>query len=420
MSNLDERIAELQVELASLQEQRRQQMQRYGSEVEEAETGCFTVITPDELNLTALPELARAILDALPVQIFIKEAASHPQKGRRYTYLNKKVRKILGWSREKAKSAYDSEAFAGGVNNLEWLTMFTGETETIESRKARLRELSWTTETEKGESWRLNKVLEVPILANGLQNPIGFCAIAQDIEFNMFAGTHTQLRKVFRHEYSNLTASVLSHVEDVEEIIRLSQQGDNSPSRLPEALESLNAVKGRLLIAARAADVLYLAVGNIDRNSYDTVDKVIDEIGQLYQPAPFRVSVTVTDSVRSARIWKPKAIKGVLVELIRNAEKHYDPSVSNKEIPISARLDGGVVVWEVSNRCRQLNGGLDFESSAGSGQLVETRERFGAKIIRDILKRAYGVEASDMIEFPQAPTPDGWIRVKLRCKEEEK
>ena len=415
MSDLDERIAELQAELAFLQEKRRQRMHEYGSDVAQAEADCFAVITQDELNLAALPELARSILDALPAQIFIKEAAFDPQSGRRYTYINRTARDILGWTEEKAKSVFDSEAFAGGTDNPEWKKMFEGETETLKSRRSSRRELSWTANTEHGEAWRLNRVTEIPILMSGIEDPIGFCAIAQDIEFQLFAATHTQLRKIFRHEYGNLAASVLRHVKDAERVIKRTKKESLSTSPegsdtsyLDKVLESLRAVEGYLLAAANVADTLYLAVGHIDQNSVSTVGKVASEVSQLFELAPFKVTVTFDDSIRSARILKPEAIKGLLVQLIGNAKKHYDESIDDVEIPVVARREGGKVCWVVSNRCQRLEGKLEFEPSV-------TREHFGAKIMGDVIKRAYGVKPGDMIEFPPAPTADGWIHVKLRC-----
>jgi hypothetical protein len=126
--------------------------------------------------------------------------------------------------------------------------------------------------------------------------------------------------------------------------------------------------------------------------------------------------VKIDDATRFARLRKPEAVKGLLVELIGNAEKHYDESANEIEIPVIASFTDGSVVWEVSNQCGQLRGSLDFETSSASESSGEKRERFGARIIGDIIKRAYGADPSDMIEFPTALTDDGWVNVKLRCQ----
>lgn len=415
MSDLDDRIAELQAQLAHLQEERRTRMQRYGSEFRQEKTDYFSVITSEELSLAALPELARLILDALPVQVFIKQAAPE-ENGRRYTYINQRARAILGWSEDKAKSAYDSEAFAGGTNSPEWQKMFTGETETLQSRRARRRELSWTASTKHGEAWRLNRVTEIPILITGFEDPIGFCAIAEDIEFQLFSATHSQLRRIFRHEYGNLSASVLRYVKSAQRQIRRIQQPGSVSNNLDAVLEDLQKIEGLLLVAANMADALYMAVGHIDEHSESTVERVAEEINYLFERAPFKVMVKIDDATRFARLRKPEAVKGLLVELIGNAEKHYDESANEIEIPVIASFTDGNVVWEVSNRCGQLKGSLDFGTSLTSESSGETRERFGARIIGDIIKRAYGADPSDMIEFPTALTDDGWVNVKLRCQ----
>lgn len=137
----------------------------------------------------------------------------------------------------------------------------------------------------------------------------------------------------------------------------------------------------------------------------------------MYEDAPFELSISVADDVRVTRIRAPEAVKGILVELIRNAVKHYDQAFSNITVPVSVKFVGREVIWRVSNRCSTLTGHLDFTSN-GSGD-HSARECFGATVIRDIVLRAYRVNRpEEMVRFPSNPS-DGWVHVDLVCLVEE-
>ena len=419
MVTVEQRIAQLKRELSLLEEERARTQSAADSSpsgvFEKADSGCFSIISEEELALVDLSPLAKCILDALPVQVFIKHAVPGAH-GRRYAYLNQTARSIVAWSAKEVPLKYDSDAFAGGVTSSEWQAVLKGEGETLQARTPQRRQRNWTVQTEFGEEWRRNIVDEIPIMSPGNDGPVGLCAIAQDIGFQTFMGTHSQLRKVFRHEYSNLAASILKYTERVRRALESADPGA-SPKDLRGIAGNLLIAKKYLLMSARVADALYVAVRNLDPRELGTAEAVLRNLEDIHKDAPFQLVVDPDNVVRLTTFRAPSAITGILVELIRNAVKHSDSDVEPVEVGLAVRRVGPDIVWRISNRCTKLDGRLDFGCPDRSTE--PTSEHFGAQIIGDIVLRAFGIDDPEQIVHFPALTVEGWVHVEVACPAQE-
>ena len=432
MNDLDKRIAELEAELFNLRAERRKQPDKAKARNEKANKEGFVVIGKNELSLDCIPGLAQDILDELPVQIFIKIAEPDPERGRKYLYMNKTARDVLGWNEEEVLlKKFDTHAFVNGKENPEWRRMFDGETETLKSGRITKRERSWTAKNEEhGEVWRINRVDEIPIFSLNATDPIALCALAEDIHFKEFILTQRQLRRVFRHEYFNYKRSIKSYINIAERNIKKIFSENDSSVFVGNARTLLKLAKSEIDIAADTADVIYEAFARISgekcEEKYGTVGDIVEGINKIYEPSPYNVYIDVPEDVQSLSVRKSEVIKGVLIELIRNAIKHTDRDVNDKnsfvidiEIPIKVKQDSGVLVWEVSNKRQELNGRLEFSDPLDIRKRDFKKDRFGGELIGDLIYRAYGLRAKELIEFPTEPTADGWVVVKLECRGEE-
>ncbi len=365
---------------------------------------CFEADSIEGLALNELPSVAEQILEALPIQIFVKDSTPDESLGRKYRYLNKAARQILEWGLDEVTERFDSEAFAEGNQSQEWREMFEGETETIESLCPATKELSWTAKASGREVWRINRVLEFPIVKRGTKKAIGFCSIAQDIEFKAFSEIHSELHRILRHEYGNLTASVLAEVERASMILSEGPNTGVADSASRSIATILEAVEGRLEVAARSADFIYQAVANVDNVAVVSVGSIVDELQELFEVAPYNAKFSAGSKVRETRIKKGAVIRGIISELVKNAEKHLTRE-NGGQILVEIVADGDSLICKVMNRCDELKGRMCF----GYEEEGNATERFGSKIISSIVKRAFGhQEISEMLKFSHE---DGWVCV---------
>lgn len=378
---------------------------------------CFFVDAADETELHDVPALARDILDRLPVQIFIKNAAPTKGRGRPYRYLNKIVRTITKWTKPAA-AYHDDEAFVDGVTDPLWKKMFKGETETIRSRQSAKRRLEWAHRTQDGVVWRINTVDEIPIVLRSTQEVIAFCALAQDIDFKAFGEAHRQLRAIMNHEYGNLANEVRGDVDTAIDLIEDVGTGAKRTDTLSETTELLVRARSRLLIARKVADAMFQAMYCARNDSVSgVVGKVVADLdAQVFTPRLWRLTSTVEPGVEDCRLHKPDAIKAVLIQLIQNAEKHTDGPLSAKEITLRVRRRASHIVWEIGNHCPNMKRVLEFERCLTTA--AEVVGGFGAQVIRDILCHCLEIDdPNDAIRFPDKPDADGWVRVEFLTEE---
>ncbi len=209
---LDEQIRVLESQLAQLRLERRT---RFGSQKDWEMGDPFLVHSADEFTLDALPDLARAILDALPVSVFIKHADVSQNLGRRFTYVNAPARHMMPdgpWTELEVRDKHDSKAFPEGFNSVEYQNMLDQETETLNGKVSRRTTLTWK---HKEGRYRNTITFEIPIFRrgdNGVEaNPVGFCAIAQEELPKQIPIVQSWLHRVFLHEFRGINACATAH-----------------------------------------------------------------------------------------------------------------------------------------------------------------------------------------------------------------
>lgn len=381
----------------------------------------FLVNDEDDLALDAMPDLVRQILDALPVSVFVKVSQITPDKGRRFTYLNKLARDRKEWKAAEIPERYDSEAFFNEWNSPLYHTMLLQETDTLNLKKSRYMQLEW----QPGEDfWRRSKTLEVPIFRRGEVddgNPIGFCAIAEEVEFKMFPFIHSWLRRVFNHEYRNMTFGIKAEIEsaidflsDLETIgpAPVRSNGGLSAGTPQEAIQGLRNAMKLLTLHGRSYEELYDAFSPKPPADIRTVGEVIESIKKVFEIAPFELAITIDEGVREVQLKRWNVIKGVLLVLIGNAVKHADKGASPKA-HLKAYMETGKAVLVVRNRCKAPSGRLSLRTFEDRAQSDPSAKNLSGTIIGELLSRAYpSLVWRDMVK---EIADSGWVQYGLYC-----
>jgi hypothetical protein len=331
----------------------------------------------------------------------------------------------VGWGSElDVSSRFDSEAVAGGYESAEYQAMCAQESTTLRDWGSRWTRLEWSSAWAEG-GWRRNQTLEISIV-DGEGAPIGFCAVAEDIEFKLLPALHSWLRKVFQHEYNNASTQVVGLVFRAEEILNqhTSTTGGAETTEpthsIGIALQHLESIKRRVLLSSRVATALIDAFANIHSKSRKALRKVEGELQEIYKTPPFLFKISpISHELGFFLIRKPEAIVGVLVELISNAVKHSAGMDSETPIIVNVEQEKpGVIAWIVSNRAKGLTGNLKIEQIIDAIPIQRSSE-IGSAVISEILSRAFPSEdIVKMVIFPTSLDAQGLVHVRLRCSEE--
>lgn len=346
-----------------------------------------------KLSLEGLPRWIRHLLDLIPVQIFIKEAQLDPVRGRRYFYLNEQARAILRWTPEAVTGKCDSDAFEGGTSNPEWQDMVRLESETIRRGYGSEEELKWT--AQGNGAFRVNKAIQIPVLELGGESVVALCAVAQDFEFRSFQEANKLFARIMMHEYGNLCNSVAS-------LIELAQ-------RAPDRDTLLRYAVGRATCAKRQATAVFEALEHIDNGPTATVAELLGEVRAAFADVPLDLAICASDDAGQVFVRKPNVALSLLLELIRNAEKHTDDAHlrhHRAEVGLDVAVSGRTVKWTISNRCNVLKGHLRLATDG-------TASTFGGHILAELIERGYSVAPDKCVRFPSRPDKSGWVRVAL-------
>jgi PAS domain-containing protein len=204
--SIDDRIARLEKELAEARAGRQRPEWERPNPKSTNKGDPFFVTSEDDLYLRGIPDFIYTILEALPVSVFLK-FSEVKEGGRQFTYMNQKARSRLKWTAEEVSSHYDSEAFLDRWKNPLYKAMLDQETKTLGGDFSRYMPLEWQPPDQHG---RRSQTLEVPIFKGDKVSgePVGFCAIAEEVEAEVFPFIHSWLREVTSHEYGNMCKAV--------------------------------------------------------------------------------------------------------------------------------------------------------------------------------------------------------------------
>lgn len=436
---LDAEIAQLENKLASLRAKRRCQTTaltwKKPSKADEFGDP-FVISNEPELTLATLPDLAKSILDALPVQVFLKLARTdevegiisfdkantrkytHLDKGkaRKYTYLNQSAREPMHWDEEAVLRRYDCEAFPDTESGFAlYQKMQLQESDCLRDRVSRIRTVDWTPGP---GGWRRNETIEIPILkADG--TVIGFCAIGQDIIFRELPKQSQYFLKMFWHQYKNLSMSILSFIETARERIQAVRTNPDSALVCVEYISTrLTLIKTHLRIAEESSEIVYNGL----IPTYDPmlckgqVKEIAADVLRIYRDSPYSINFTLAEDAQQREIDQPQSIKTLLVMLTNNALKHSSHNGTERQFRLSCKVEGTGVVWEISNPCHELKDKLRY-SSSGSPDISDTRTRgFDGLMIGAIIGHVFPHRnPEEMVEFP-SELNNGWVIVKLHCE----
>lgn len=368
----------------------------------------FDVASEADMQLGGLPKFIYQLLDALPVQIFIKESAITEERGRLYHYLNKAALERIGWQADEYQGLGDKDAIP---NPAEWHKVSKIEQETLDKQKYDYRALKWTGPDSK---WRINEAHQYAIV-NPEGESVGFCAIAEDISFEKAVDAFSPFVSVFSHEVGNMATGA---VADFFRIERLSQRiQDGSVEDAAAALQEINniaAISKAWLKSSRAISV-HIMEGFKDtgRTHTGTAAEILQDTLQATKGFGTLSVCPNFKTIQDSQLQSKNATIAILLELIRNAYKHTPPHLTAEdgrpEIRISGKQSDKYFQWTISNRCDVLKGRISLDGSSNASRL-------GGLMVKFLLQNAYGItNATDYIDFPDALDEAGWVHVNLRC-----
>lgn len=411
---LRERVAELEAEVEAL----RQGGADAHSRDRNRKIRRLYVDDPEQLSLTNL-DLALQIIDAMPVQVFIKDAQHEfepdgSKKGRRYTFMNRKALELTGWKAEDVRNYVDKDAMS---DPLEYTRMDEVETKTIEAKEVHFEDLRWT--SPDGREWRINDIIQLPIARReeGVEvgEIIGFCALAQDIEFQHRVSASRPLMRIMAHEMGNLSDIVLG----------LLEQAQKDPTQVDVHLERAGGwVKGAHTIARAMLQSYGGGASSAFGNSSQGIRK---ELEYIFEPLPVSLQFSIDPQIEEVAYISPEGATGILVELLRNAIKHtssegYVDGMAMVEI--TARPDvlehtgAPCTRWTVTNRCSNVRGQLEL----GDGPSSSIDDHMGGRAIMDILGHALLIKSNELTEETfrrfilfEPAEDEGLVRVSFRA-----
>lgn len=317
----------------------------------------FFIKYKDDLYLDTLSDLAWQILEALPVTVFVKFADYDKQekKGRRFTFMNRLARKRLGWSFDEVRNRYDSEAFPDkSWNNPAYQRMLHQESITLcvedmetglpnmplteqsyesDNRtrdtgqlnaKSRYTFLEWQYEATSG---RRSRTLEVPVYLSGKDSPahpIGFCAIAEELDFTLSANLAHFYLSMFSHEMGTVTYQASDAFKQIAKYIS-SNTGENQDALFKKARYFAELLPMR----NQMYEEMMKAFDTSHNANRIRLQMIVQDLRSFYgEPTcPWQISIIVQgeqDSLLRTRVRRPDAVKALVHVLIGNAVDHCD------------------------------------------------------------------------------------------------
>jgi hypothetical protein len=427
-AELDQQIEELQRRLTEL---RREQRGRYppapdwkrptGQDAPEGATEGtpFMVHSATDLELAALPDLARLILDALPVQVYIKKAQIE-ENGRQYTYLNEAARGVYKIGRrfsnqpEEGVRQYDRDVFPDEDPSSGELyqKMQDQETATIGIGRSRVTTTDWKQSLSR---WTRNTNIEIPILDfDGTS--IGFCSIAHDLVFKELPKEWAIYQMKIQHHFNNLMVALTNPLNRANALLaQLMSETAVDADSLKGVQAHLKLIEQTLAIAHRTSKIQIEALESLgSTGEWQSADEVAAAIDSAYKDSWFDFTgCRVSEEAKKAPLLHPRAVKAILTVLVNNAVKYSKAPSGRAECRVQCDVRDRTVVWEVSNPCQAITGHLEMDFS-GRPSLQEVMERgFDGLMIWTLVN--YGIpgkKAEEMIDFPKT-LQNGWITVRL-------
>jgi PAS domain-containing protein len=364
----------------------------------------FIVQFREEMELNSLPELVSQILDALPVQVYIKKAELDPaKKARKYIYLNQMARSLRGWSREDVREQYDRNVFAPDDQAEDlYINMRAQETQTIKSKKSRITYTPWTV----GDGcWSRNRNIEIPIL-DQIGNGIGFCSIAHDLVFRELPTVLSFYQRSSSHSIKNLIGGARGVLDSAKEKITDSLKRISTPHPdLSAALNALNAIGYLLELAWQTSQLQNNALGSIGGPiRIGTIGAIIDDLRDTYKDCGITLTIATTVGAdMGTKIQQPNAVKAILSAFIANAVKYRprDSSIKDFECTIACKVNTTQVDWEVCNACEKYTHAYslaDAHKNDGRGQ------GFDFELLRGLVTYAFPKKKPEDIIFTEKPT----------------
>ncbi len=239
---------------------------------------------------------------------------------------------------------------------------------------------------------------------------IGFCALAQDIVFAQRAEVLGPLMDIMAHEIGNLAGVVLSLTKDA---------ADGSA----DVAESLNEALGWCRAASDIADAMLASYSEESPEYLATAGDILQHIMQIFEHVPIDFVNSLPESAALAEVKTPVAVRGVLVELVRNAFKHTSKEFrtdNRRTVKISASLGqlkyeaGGrtvsrnSVIWKITNRCSTATAGIEF----GEKRTPLRTGGMGGRVILGLIADAIFVDQNE----PPAFALNRYIRFEDRSQ----
>ena len=299
--------------------------------------------------------LARQILDAIPIQIFIKGTApienGAENKGRPYIYRNRYAKYMSGAPLDEPESGTDKDAIS---DEAEWLLNYERETQFLKAGGTRELKAPWT--SKKG--FRLNEVKLFKIFEDGDANkdpasteqPCAFVAIAEDITYQKQSVLWQGYAGVLRHDFNNLSQQLADLLDATTEAYK---EGDHA-----KAHSCRQQVFGHLYLLETSLNCLSAAWDYEALSSFYPANDIVRIIRNAASRLPIDLEETIEHDCLATPLPGGGILPAVLIELLRNAFKYtayeyVDEVTFRREIRFSLRRGpDDTLVWTVSNRTK--------------------------------------------------------------------
>lgn len=377
----------------------------------------------EELQSFAAQPIVRAILDSLPIQLFVKEAKVTSELGRKYIFLNSSASNNALGCDFPDRDVFDSEAYSVGANDRGFKAMVERETQTLESKRVATYAVPWSPGS--GQRFRVNETIEVPILLKANLEPIALLAIGHDTAYFATEEAFVNFIRSTFHEVRNMTNSIthlLERFESTDENKAIATDETNK-QRLEKKSKALIDKAKRL---SEAANLQSEALLSVFQNSHASKFKTSDMFVKIEEYCShLSIVIENIDEVRDTfpsdiLISKPLPYLVIIYEILRNAKKYtdrnfkkVDPLTNMQDIVplrMNTSLSENFLVLEFLNPCSKLNGRVDVGADK-SGNL-------GGILIYEMIQRIdpRSFSEEDYFTFPDTVPADGWLPVTMRIE----
>lgn len=315
----------------------------------------------DDMRLDKADSLTLQILDALPIQIFLKDAEITKDqqgniKGRKYRYLNKKTLDTLHWKFDDVRTKYDLDAMP---DEQEWKRMEKLESKTIATKERHETTLKWTMPSEE-LGWLIIQVTQLAVVLcdDDSADSVGFCSIAHSIPFEKFKFIYDPYNAVFSHEFSNAFLKTRMFISDANTALN---------NRNYDAVHlALRCIEATLNQSDKISDAFFKGFKEIGLDEHDKALFMYENINKFAEKliADIVFETKIEDSVYAFEIKYPKSMLAIFLELIRNSIKHSDMNFRKNTVPkITIRvkkiddadgINGHLLQWTISNKAKNV------------------------------------------------------------------